>query len=85
MRARKTFRRVFRATSGANISFRDLCGLLRRLGFAERTRGSHHVFFKEGVDELIVLQSKGGQAKPYQTRQVRRIILTYRLEINGDA
>ncbi len=83
MRERKTFRRVLRATSGANIPFGDLCGLLRRLGFAERTRGSHHVFFKEGVYELIVLQREGGQAKPYQVRQVRRIILTYRLEIDG--
>lgn len=81
LRARKTLRRILRATSGANIRFADLCGLLRRLGFAERTRGSHHVFSKEGVSEVIVLQRLGGQAKPYQIRQVRRIILTYRLEI----
>ncbi len=83
VRARKTFRRILRATSGANIRFADLCGLLRRLGFAERTRGGHHVFSKEGVSELIVLQREGGQAKPYQIRQVRRIILTYRMEVDG--
>jgi len=53
--------------------------LLRRLGFAERIRGSRHIFTKEGVEEILNLQPKGRQAKPYQLRQVRRVILKYRL------
>jgi len=43
--------KVLRGTSDANISFDDLCGLVKRFGFEERTRGSHHVFRKEGIEE----------------------------------
>ena len=57
--------------SDANVRFADLRALLIHLGFAERIRGSHHLFDKEGIVELINLQSRGGQAKPYQVRQVR--------------
>ena len=49
------------------------------LGFEERVRGSHHLFSKEGVPEIVNLQTQGGQAKPYQVRQVRRLIIKYRL------
>ena len=45
------------------------------LGFTERVRGSHHIFRREGVRELINLQRDGSQAKPYQVRQVRQAIL----------
>jgi hypothetical protein len=43
---------ILRGTSDANIAFDDLCNLLRRLGFAERTRGSHCLFHKSGVEEM---------------------------------
>jgi len=62
-----------------NIDFEDLCALLRSLGFSERTRGSHHVFARPGVDELLNLQQDGGKAKPYQVRQVRHVVLKYNL------
>jgi hypothetical protein len=71
--------RILRGTSDANIPFDGLCHLLRRLGFAERIRGSHHIFTKEGVEEILNLQPKGRQAKPYQVKQVRGVILKYRL------
>ena len=45
----------------------------------ERIRGSHHIFTKEGVEEILNLQPKGRQAKPYQVKQVRGVILKYRL------
>lgn len=53
--------------------------LLRELGFDERIRGSHHIFTREGVEEILNLQPKGSKAKPYQVKQVRRVILKYRL------
>ena len=76
--------RILRGTADANISFDGLCQLLRRLGFAERIRGSHHIFTNEGVEEILNLQPKGRQAKPYQVRQVRRVILKYRLGGSAD-
>ena len=45
--------------------------------------GWHHIFRKEGVRERINLQRDGSHAKPYQVRQVRQVILRYRLE-GGD-
>jgi hypothetical protein len=76
--------RVLRGTSDANIPFAGLCQLLRRLGFDERIRGSHHVFTKAGVEEILNLQPRSGKAKPYQVRQVRNMILRYKLGGEGD-
>jgi hypothetical protein len=47
--------RILRGTSDANIPFEGLCQLLRRLGFDERIRGSHHIFTTEGVEEILNL------------------------------
>ncbi|MEW6263144.1 MAG: type II toxin-antitoxin system HicA family toxin [Thermodesulfobacteriota bacterium] len=61
--------------------------LLRNLGFQERIRGSRHIFTKEGVEEILNLQPKdGGKAKSYQVKQVRQVVIKYRLggqEQNG--
>jgi hypothetical protein len=76
--------RLLRGTSDANIPFEGLCQLLQRLGFDERIRGSHHIFTKEGVEEILNLQPKGRQAKPYQVKQVRRVLLKYQLGGRGD-
>lgn len=70
---------ILRGASDANIDFSELCGLLLRLGFEERIRGSHHVFRRTGVEERINLQSDGKHAKVYQVRQVRAAILRYGL------
>lgn len=40
-------------------------------------RGSHHIFVREDVDELINLQRDGSDARPYQVRQVREILVRY--------
>ena len=71
--------RILRGTSDASISFDDLRTLLRRLGFEERSRGSHFIFRRADIDERINLQSDGKHAKVYQVRQVRAVILRYRL------
>ncbi|HNU72461.1 MAG TPA: type II toxin-antitoxin system HicA family toxin [Thermodesulfobacteriota bacterium] len=70
---------ILSGTSDANIAFKDLCGLLIHLGFEERTKGSHHIFRKAGVEEKVNLQKDGRNAKPYQVKQVRAVILKYRL------
>lgn len=75
----KVLDRILRGTSDANIAFADLRQLLKRLGFAERIRGDHYIFSKDGVEEILNLQPKGAQAKPYQVKQVRGIIVKYRL------
>ena len=78
--------KVLGGRSDANIRFRELCGLLRALGFDERIKGSRHIFYRVGVEELVNLQEEGGQANAYQVQQVRRVILRYELsgEIDGE-
>jgi predicted RNA binding protein YcfA (HicA-like mRNA interferase family) len=75
----KLLKRVLSGTSDANISFAELCQLLRKLGFTERVRGDHHIFAKEGIEEILNLQPKSSKAKPYQVKQVRHVILKYKL------
>ena len=76
MGAEKTLRRVLSGAADAAI---PLCQLLESLGFEKRVRGSHHLFRKGGVEERINLQRAGANAKPYQVKQVRSVILKARL------
>ncbi|MFZ2361158.1 MAG: type II toxin-antitoxin system HicA family toxin [Anaerolineae bacterium] len=78
-RYEKLLLQVLRGTSDANIGFDDLRWLLFQLDFEERVRGSHHIFRRQGVEDKINLQREGNKAKPYQVRQVRSIIVKYRL------
>ena len=80
----KLLERILRGTSDVNIAFEEVRHLLKRLGFAERIRGDHYIFSKEGVAEIVNLQPKGRQAKPYQVKQIRRIVVHYRLAGGDD-
>lgn len=75
----KTLRRLLSGASDATIRFDDLCSLLQNLGFDKRVKGGHHLFRKSGVEERINLQREGNNAKPYQVKQVRAVILKYKL------
>jgi len=75
----KLIEEILLARSDANIPFNDLCGLLIRLGFEERIRGSHHIFRKQGVEERINLLHDGGKAKRYQVKQGRQVLIKYNL------
>jgi predicted RNA binding protein YcfA (HicA-like mRNA interferase family) len=81
----KLLQRILRGQSDANVSFDELRTLLESLGFDERIRGSHHIFRRADVEERINLQRDGAKAKPYQVRQVRAVILKYRLGGDIDA
>jgi hypothetical protein len=83
--ADKILIQVLRGQSDANMRFADLRGLLSRLGFTERIRGSHHIFWMDGVEEILNLQPKGAKAKPYQVKQIRHVILKYKLGGGADA
>jgi len=74
----KTFAEVLRGTSDNNIRFQDLCSLLKNLGFDERVKGSHRIYWRDGVEEIVNIQPlPDGKAKAYQVRQIRQIIQRY--------
>ena len=63
-----------------NFDFNELCTVLLHLQFTERKgKGSHRIFTRQGVEEIINLQPAGKKAKPYQVRQVRQIVIGYSL------
>ena len=71
--------KILLGRSDANIDFDDLCHLLRRFGFGERISGSHHIFSRNGVEEIINIQPKGRMTKGYQVAQIRDMILKHHL------
>jgi hypothetical protein len=75
----KLITKILTGTSDANIGFDDLCSLLQSLSFEKRVKGSHHIFYKSGIDEILNLQPSGAKAKAYQVKQVRKIIVKYKL------
>ncbi len=50
--------------------------MLEYLGFSPKIKGSHHIFRKQGIPEILNLQPDSGRkAKRYQVKQVREILL----------
>jgi hypothetical protein len=82
----KLLAKLMLGASDANFSFSDLCQILQILEFEVRINGSHHIFTKEGVEEILNLQPQKAdksKAKAYQVKQVRAVILKYKL-VNQD-
>ena len=80
-----TLDKVLVGLSDKNIRFADLRKLMVNLGFEERIKGNHHIFTKGGIAEIINTQPlKDGKAKAYQVKQIRGIILRYKIhqEVN---
>jgi predicted RNA binding protein YcfA (HicA-like mRNA interferase family) len=65
-----------------NVSFADMVNLAEGFGFRlQRISGSHHIFVHPDLPELLNLQSVGGEAKPYQIRQLLRLVERYNLKV----
>jgi virulence-associated protein VapD len=69
------------AQSDTSFAFTDLLKILMRLGFEMRIKGSHHIVYRQGVPEILNLQPNGALAKPYQVKQVRDLLVKYRLTL----
>ena len=83
-RTHKLLEQILRGDADANIPFSGMLQLLKRLGFQERVKGSHHIFFREGIVEILNLQPRGSKCKPYQVKQVRNVIINNRLAGEAD-
>lgn len=80
-RLEKLLEDVLTGRADAGVRFSDLVWLLTRLGFSERIKGDHHIFTRDGVRDILNVQPRGTMAKPYQVKQVRQVILLYRLGV----
>ena len=84
-RRQRVLQAVLQGNADANIAFSDLRNLLHALGFEERIRGSHYIFTREGVEEILNIQPRCSKSKPYQVKQVRQVIVRYKLAGETDA
>lgn len=65
-----------------NVSFRDLSALVSAFGFVlARIEGSHHIYQHAKLAEQLNLQDVRGEAKPYQIRQLLRLVERYDLRL----
>jgi len=63
------------------VRFARLCKIALALGFQTRKgTGSHRVYFREGIMEILNFQNEAGWAKAYQVRQFIRVIEKYGLQ-----
>ncbi|MEW5722855.1 MAG: type II toxin-antitoxin system HicA family toxin [Thermodesulfobacteriota bacterium] len=68
-----------------NVPFGDFVHLMEGFGFKLlRTKGSHHIYGRPGVNELVNLQNVQGQAKPYQIRQFLRLVERYNIRMEEE-
>lgn len=81
VRSEQLLHTILSGRSDANVRFHDLRNLPLWLGFIEWMRGWYLIFRKPDVLERVNLQRDGSHAKPYQVRQVRRVILKYKLDV----
>ena len=63
------------------IRFARICKIAEAFGFQTRQGpGSHRIYYKDGVREILNIQNEDGWAKPYQVRQFIKIIEKYDLQ-----
>jgi hypothetical protein len=77
----KILQQILNGLSDNNINFKDLRFLLLNLEFHEKVKGSHHIFYKDGIEEILNIQPKGNKAKAYKVKQIRNIILRYKMVV----
>lgn len=84
MNPQRLFKRI-RSGGLHNVGFGDVQRLVAALGFElERVSGSHHIYGHPNLAEKLNLQSIGGRAKPYQLRQLLRLIDEYDLRVERE-
>jgi predicted RNA binding protein YcfA (HicA-like mRNA interferase family) len=83
MKNRKLLLKIL--SGSKNIKFLDFIKLVEGFGFIfDRKNGSHHIYKKDGIEELINLQNVQGEVKTYQIRQFLYIIEKYNLKLGED-
>lgn len=75
----KLMLKILTGTQDSNISFTEIQKILEILNFNVRIKGDHFIYTKKGIEEIINIQPKGNKAKAYQVKQIRNIIIKYKL------
>ena len=80
MNSRKLLRKAL--DNPQSLRFAEALRLANAFGFQlDRVSGSHHILKRNGIAELINLQNVRGMAKPYQVRQLIKLVEKHNLPL----
>jgi predicted RNA binding protein YcfA (HicA-like mRNA interferase family) len=83
MKRRKLLQKLLAGSK--NIRFSEVSSLAEAFGFKlDRVSGSHHIYIHPHISDLINLQNVEGKAKPYQIKQLLKIIEQHDLHMEDD-
>lgn len=80
MNRKKLLKKIL--SDSKDVAFNDMVSLVQGFGFRfARQEGSHQIFVHSDIPELINLHNVKGQAKPYQVRQILKLVERYDLKL----
>jgi predicted RNA binding protein YcfA (HicA-like mRNA interferase family) len=83
MNKRKLLKKLL--SGSKNIRFSEVTVVAEAFGFRlDRISSSHHIFLHPDVPELVNLQNVKGKAKPYQVKQLLKIIEEHNLNMESE-
>jgi predicted RNA binding protein YcfA (HicA-like mRNA interferase family) len=83
MNKKKLLAKILQGTK--NVKFKELETLIKAFGFElARINGSHHIYNRNDIPEIINIQNRQGQASPYQVKQFLAIIEKYQLSLEDE-
>lgn len=83
MKKRKLLRSIVQ--NRKNVHFQDMVSLVMSVGFRlDRTNGSHSIFVRNDIAEIVNLQNVNGEAKPYQIKQFLALVEKYNLHLEEE-
>jgi len=82
-KAEKLFAKV--GNNPQDVRFNEICKLAEAFGFKYKGgKGSHVVYSKKGIPDIVNFQNVNGMAKPYQVRQFLKIVEEYSLRLKEE-
>lgn len=83
MKKSKLLRKLL--SGSKNVRFSEATQVAEAFGFRlDRITGNHHIFIHPDLPDLINLQNIKGKAKPYQVKQLLKIVEKYNLRMEED-
>ena len=83
MNKRKLLERL--QNSSKNVKYNDFVVLIEAFGFRIiRTNGSHNVYEREDVPDMVNIQNDKGKAKSYQIKQFLSLVEIHNLSLEDD-
>ncbi len=83
MKKRKLLEKIIAGSK--NVQFNEMETLIKAFGFTlARVSGSHHIYNRADIPEIINIQNRKGQVPTYQVRQFLSLIEQYNLSLEEE-